>query len=58
MYIHRRQNLLNRRKLYLLKYHKELREEQSLMASHNSKRLEDMIASLLTPHRVLFRQNV
>ena len=58
MYIHRRQNVLNRRKLYLPKDHKELREEQSLMAGHNSKHLEDMIASLSTPLRVLFRQNV
>ena len=58
MYTHRKQNLLNRRKLYLPKYRKELREEQSLMAGHTRRRLEDTIANLLPPLRVLFRQNV
>ena len=58
MYIHRRQNLLNKRKLHPPRYHKELRKEQSLMADHNRRHLEDMIASLLNHLQVLFRQNV
>ena len=58
MYTHRRQNLLNRWKLHPPTHHWELREEQSLTAGHNRRRLEDMIASLSKHLRVFSRQNV
>ena len=56
MYTHRRQNVLNRRKLHPPTHHWKLREGlweelwegQSLMAAHNRRRLEDMTASLLS----------
>ena len=55
MYTHRRQNLLNRRKLHPPTHHWELREEPSLTAGHNRRRLEDMIASLSKHLRVFSR---
>ena len=58
MYTHRRQNLLIRRKLHPSTHLEELREEQSLMADHNRRHLEDMIASLLNILQVYFRQSV
>ena len=54
-YIHR---MLSRRKLNPPRYHRELREEQSLVASHNRRHLEDMIASLLNHLQALFKQSV
>ena len=58
MYTHRRQDLLNRRKLHPPTHHWELWEGQSLTAGHNRRRLEDMIASLSNHFRVFSRQTV
>ena len=59
LYLHRRLNLLNRRKPHPPTRHRELREEQSLMAGHNRRWcLEDMIASLSNHLRVFFRRSV
>ena len=58
MYTHRRQNLLNRRKPHPPTHLEELKEEQSLMAGHNRRHLEDMIASLLNILQVYFKQTV
>ena len=55
MYTHRRQDLLNRRKLHPPTHHWEPREGQSLMAGHNRRRLEDMTASLSNPLQVFSR---
>jgi len=55
---HRRQNLLNRRKLHSPTHHWELRKGQSPMTGHNRRHLEDTIASLLNHLQVFFRQNV
>ena len=55
---HRRQNMLNRKRIYPPRY--QLREEQRLMllTGHNKSHLEDTIASLLNHLQALFRQNV
>ena len=58
MYTHRKLNLLIRRKLHPPTHLEELREEQILIAGHNRRHLEDMIASLSIHLQVYFRQNV
>jgi len=58
MYTHRRQNLLNRRKLHPPTHHWELREELSLTASHKRRCLEDMTVSLLNSLQKLSRPSV
>ena len=50
--------MLNERKLHPPRYQEVLREKQNLMAGHNRRHLEDMIASLLNHLQVYFRRSV